>query len=102
MPQTCHTPQELERLLGSALPPADAESLARHIEQCDRCAAVVDTLLDGGSLTALVREQAKAGEPTTDPHVAYLIRRLRDLKAGDTAGTQATSSPDAHTLPPAR
>jgi hypothetical protein len=96
MPMTCPSPQSLEQLLTGPVGPADTDRLASHLEQCDRCAAVVDGALDRSGLMALVKSRARSAL-APGPQVEQLIGRIRALKTADAHHTPSLAQADVGT-----
>lgn len=56
----CLSAAETAELVRRPLPDAEAQDLARHLEQCSRCAAAVKRVLEGPSMATPSREDAPA------------------------------------------
>jgi serine/threonine protein kinase len=92
----CPDKSQLEEGISGRLPPRLAEELARHLEQCSRCAELVQILPTNDSLADSVVDAVRlqaAPEPD-DPQVCALIDRLSDLP-GPASGRDATALDDA-------
>jgi serine/threonine protein kinase len=100
MPIACPTPQTLEHLLSGPVGPAETDRLASHLEECERCAAAVDRVLDRSGLMALLKSHARAAL-APEPQVQQLIGRARALKAGvSDINTPSLVEADISTSPP--
>jgi len=74
-PVTCPDRSTLQRLLLGQIAGPQGEDLAQHLEECDRCTAIVATL--GGEDTLVVAAQSTAAEEPQHEAVRDLIERLR-------------------------
>lgn len=102
-PISCPTRQEYELLQGGALlSPVDVERLTAHLEQCDRCAALVDTLSGEDTDLHVLREArptVSAVEPAAE-FIADLCRLplMADPSATRTENGTIVTSPAAEAL----
>lgn len=76
---SCPDERTLQQLVLGLLPAADAEVLARHLEQCDRCAATVHSRPVEDTLVAAARAQAPSQPHFENEAVDTLIGRLSGL-----------------------
>ena len=81
----CPDANTLERLLHGQLPAAETDRLARHLEECDRCVAVVQTRSVDDTLAAAARAPASAHSESEAEAVDALVERLSGLHATVTA-----------------
>jgi WD40 repeat protein/serine/threonine protein kinase len=81
---SCPDEQVLGRLVLGRLAEEEAEALARHLEQCGRCAATVHSLAAEDTLVAAARARPGAGDEPDDEIVEALIERLSGLAAAVT------------------
>jgi serine/threonine-protein kinase len=77
-PAACRSIAELEKLVTQAQPHELIDDLARHLEQCERCAEVVDRLLAGDALARVVRTGAE--QTILGPALRDLAQRLHELQ----------------------
>ena len=76
---TCPTRQELQRLRLGHVPFADVEQLAQHLEQCDVCVRLFQTLPEDDTLVEdTARPFADLGKPP-DPVVLQLMERVGQI-----------------------
>lgn len=81
---TCHSPAELAQLVNQVLPVEDIEALARHLEQCERCAETVDQLLSRNMLVEAARSPPVIDTlPTALPGLLERIRRMSQSAAAE-------------------
>jgi hypothetical protein len=74
----CPAPEVLRRLVQKGGAPAEIESLAQHLEGCETCGKVLETLLAADSTVAGLR--ASTAELPRDQAVLDLKERLRRLQ----------------------
>src|SRR5262245_41994405 len=97
----CPDEKTLELLVRGQLSDADAELLARHLEECDQCAATIHALPADDTLIAAARAQAPPQSPFEQQAVEALIGRLSGLstalhvRATDSSGGGTADSPGA-------
>ena len=97
----CPTADEYLRLVGGQTPPPEAERLLTHLEECDGCARLLDTLPEHDALVELVRQAAIVEGPIPPPTVVELIDQLSRLQP-DNRAAQIAERPEAsltQTLP---
>jgi eukaryotic-like serine/threonine-protein kinase len=84
----CPDRQVLERLLGGELPPVAAETLAQHLEGCDGCAAIAQTLPAKSALVSALGAHPVHQEEQEDAFVDTLIDRLASFPLVTTTGSE--------------
>jgi serine/threonine protein kinase len=99
LPSPCPDARELQRILHGQPSDSDTERLARHLEECGRCADAVDRLLDREGLVLALRGEPQPAPRAEDATVHRLVTCLRCLRpdgaAGDTADRSPTPAPSA-------
>jgi len=95
----CPEPAELEQLAAGRRSSEEVERLAGHLEECQRCAATVDSLLASDSLVRNLAVRT-AGLPAEEALVvAKLIRRLSELALLPAAVTETLTEPTTSEVP---
>ncbi len=92
----CLSAAEAAELVRRPLPDAEAEAVARHLEQCPACASTVEALLRGDTMESALRGSSGPGGATPLPNARELIDRLKVLVGPRPAGAQ----PAPDTVPP--
>ena len=91
VPEACsHVEPELVAYLGGELPEADAERIARHVEECPECAAALEEFRRTYALVRTI--------PMIEPSAAFragLERRISEKVASRAAAPGAPAAPAA-------
>ncbi|MBV9125141.1 MAG: hypothetical protein JO112_17435, partial [Planctomycetes bacterium] len=77
---TCPDRHLLQRLLLGQLPPQEAETLAKHLEQCSQCIHTVQLLQGEDDLVKALRSQTTIEVEAGGSEVRGLIQRLQNLR----------------------
>jgi len=86
---SCPTADEYVSLACGLTPPPEAERLLTHLEACQGCARLVDTVPEADTLVDLVRHAATVEDSTPPPAVVQLIDRLSRLRPDAPAARSA-------------
>ncbi len=89
---SCPNAATFERLRSGQLSAADVEQLARHLEQCGRCAAAVEALKPDDTLTDALRAKSTAIDRPEGDVVAKLVSRLKQIRPLASAPIEATAA----------
>ena len=73
---SCPDAVVLERMIRGQVSDVEADDLARHVLQCDRCAAVLDRFTDLNPLLQAMRSHKATRSWPVDPVVEDLVARL--------------------------
>ena len=76
---SCPAADEYLRLASGLTPPPEAERLLTHLEACQGCARLIDTLPEADTLVDLVRRAATSKDSSPSLAVAQLIDKLSRL-----------------------
>jgi hypothetical protein len=97
---TCPPREELQRLLLGHIRGPQGEALARHLESCERCAALVPGLSAQDSLVEAVRTQERHAEHTERDVIGALMERLTGLRPEPSAVAAAPGTLPTGVVPP--